>query len=341
MNSSTPSLGAVLTSFFNDHLKLQKGLRRSSITSYADAMRLFLQFTANAAGKKITQLGFEDLDAAVVSRFLNNLEERRGNKAQSRNQRLAAIRTFFEYVGQRFPDRLAQAQRVVAIPRKRTRLPDTVSLERDEIDSTLAQLQDDRPSSLRDRTLLLFLYNTGARVQEVTDLRAKDIIFDPNPYVHLHGKGDKWRTCPLWAETAALLRTIMCQQGAARPPDAPVFTSPRGTALTRFGIYKIVSRRTEHIVKKASDGRTRRITPHVWRHTTATHLLESGVELNTVRGWLGHAKLETTNRYAEISLRSKLAALEKCAVPTGANSRIPEKPAWQSDEKLLAWLRSL
>jgi len=340
MNSMT-SLGTVLGSFFNDHLKLQKGLRPSSITSYADAMRLFLQFAADAAGKKITQLGFEDLDVPVVSRFLNSLEERRGNKAQSRNQRLAAIRTFFEYVGQRLPDRLAQAQRVVAIPRKRALLPETVSLERDEIESALALLPADKPSSLRDRTLLLFLYNTGARVQEVADLRTKDIAFDPTPCVHLHGKGDKWRTCPLWPETATLLKKIMCRQGSARPPDEPVFISARGTALTRFGIYKIVGRCTTHIVKKGSDGRTRRITPHVWRHTTATHLLEAGVELNTIRGWLGHAKLETTNRYAEISLRSKLAALEKCTVPTGANSRIPEKPVWQSEATLLSWLRSL
>jgi site-specific recombinase XerD len=341
MNSTTPSLGAVLESFFNDHLKLQKGLRPNSITSYADAIRLFLQFAADAAGKRITQLGFEDLDMVTVSRFLNSLEECRGNKAQSRNQRLAAIRTFFEYVGGRLPDRLAQAQRVAAIPRKRALLPETVSLERDEIESTLTLLPADKPSSLRDRTLLLFLYNTGARVQEVVDLSAKDITFDPTPCVRLHGKGDKWRTCPLWPETAALLKKALCQQGSARPPDEPVFTSARGTALTRFGIYKIVGRCTTHIVKKGSDGRTRRITPHVWRHTTATHLLESGVELNTVRGWLGHERLETTNRYAEISLRSKQAALEKCTVPTGANNRIPEKPAWQSDGTLLAWLRSL
>jgi site-specific recombinase XerD len=341
MNSTTPSLGAVLESFFNDHLRLQKGLRPNSITSYADATRLFLQFAADAARKKITQLGFEDLDMVTVSRFLNSLEECRGNKAQSRNQRLAVIRTLFEYVGRRFPDRLAQAQRVAAIPRKRALLPETVSLERDEIESTLTLLPADKPSSLRDRTLLLFLYNTGARVQEVADLRAKDITFDPTPCVHLHGKGDKWRTCPLWSETAALLKTVLCQQGSARPSDQPVFTSARGTALTRFGIYKIVGRCTTHIVKKGSDGRTRRITPHVWRHTTATHLLESGVELNTVRGWLGHERLETTNRYAEISLRSKQAALEKCTVPTGANNRIPEKPAWQSDGTLLAWLRSL
>jgi integrase/recombinase XerD len=300
-----------------------------------------MQFAAEAAGKRITQLGWDELDVDIVSRFLNSLEERRGNKAQSRNQRLAAIRTFFEYVGQRLPERLGQAQRIVAIQRKRAPLPETIFLERDEIDSTLAALPIDKQSSLRDRTLMLFLYNTGARVQEVADLRASDIQLDPTPRVHLHGKGDKWRICPLWAETTALLKKLLCAEGSAGAHNQPVFISPRGTALTQFGIYKIVGRYTTHLLKKASDGRTRRVTPHVWRHTTAMHLLEAGVELNVIRAWLGHARLETTNRYAEITLRTKQAALEKCTVPSGAEQRIPVKPAWQSDATLLAWLQSL
>ncbi|MCC6587418.1 MAG: site-specific integrase [Bryobacterales bacterium] len=126
MISGTVMLGSILTSFFNDHLKLQKGLRPNSISSYADAMRLFLQFAARAAGKKVTQLGLDDLDADVVSSFLNSLEADRSNTAQSRNQRLAALRTFFNYVGNRFPDRLGQAQKVTFIPRKRFQPPETV-----------------------------------------------------------------------------------------------------------------------------------------------------------------------------------------------------------------------
>jgi integrase/recombinase XerD len=340
MSETTHSPGVILASFFSDHLRLQRGLRPNSITSYADAIRLFLQFAAESTGKRITQLGWDELDVEIVSRFLNSLEERRGNKAQSRNQRLAAIRTFFEYVGQRLPERLGQAQRIVAIQRKRAPLPETIFLERDEIDSTLAAVPIDKQSSLRDRTLMLFLYNTGARVQEVADLRASDIQLDPTPRVHLHGKGDKWRICPLWAETTALLKKLLCAEGSGAH-NRPVFISPRGTALTRFGIYKIVGRYTTHLLKKASDGRTRRVTPHVWRHTTAMHLLEAGVELNVIRAWLGHARLETTNRYAEITLRTKQAALEKCTVPSVAEKRIPVKPAWQSDATLLAWLQSL
>jgi len=188
MSASTTVLGSVLTSFFNDHLKLRKGLRPNSITSYADAMRLFLQFTAKTAGKRITQLELDDLDAGAVASFLNVLEGDRKNAVQSRNQRLAALRVFFEYVGQRFPDRLGQAQKVAFIPRKRTQPPETVFLERDEIESTLALLPVEGRHALRDRTLLVFLYNTGARVQEASDLRASDVHFDPTPRVHLHGK---------------------------------------------------------------------------------------------------------------------------------------------------------
>ncbi len=341
MNANTPLLGAVLVSFFNDYLKLQKGLRPNSITSYADAMRLLLQFAAKVGRKKITQLTLEDLDSELVSQFLNSLEESRNNSAQSRNQRLAALRTFFEYVGRRFPERLGQAQKVVAIPRKRAQPPETIFLDRDEIESTLAALPQEGRYALRDRTLLIFLYNTGARVQETADLRATDIHFDPSPRVHLHGKGDKWRVCPLWEETAKLLNKLLTKHGWASAPDQPVFTGATDAALTRFGIYKIIRRYTTHVVKKRADGRLRPVSPHVWRHSTAVHLLEAGVEVNVIRAWLGHASLETTNRYAEITLRTKQAALEKCVVPATADEKIPRKPLWQTDATLLHWLQSL
>jgi site-specific recombinase XerD len=304
-------------------------------------MRLFLQFAAETSKKKITQLELDDLEADVVSLFLTSLEERRRNAAPSRNQRLAALRTFFEYVGRRFPERLGQAQKIAAIPRKRAQLPETIFLERDEVEGTLARVPAEGRHALRDRTLLLFLYNTGARAQEAADLRASDLHFDPTPRVNLHGKGDKWRTCPLWKETAVLLNRLLTEQRPAGPPDRPVFTGSTEAALTRFGIYKIVRRYTCQVVKTGADGRSRAISPHVWRHSTAVHLLEAGVEVNVIRAWLGHSSLETTNRYAEITLRTKQVALETCAIPAAAEERIPRKPVWQTDAVLLKWLQSL
>ena len=156
-----------------------------------------------------------------------------------------------------------------------------------------------------------------------------------------YSKGDKWRVCPLWSETAALLRQLLSDHTAGTAPDRPVFTSPRRTALTRFGIYKIVRRYTADIVKRGSDGQRRRVSPHTWRHSTAVHLLEAGVEVNVIRAWLGHASLETTNRYAEITVRMKQAALEKCSAPDLGEERIPRTPRWQSDTALLHWLQSL
>lgn len=341
MSINPPSLGAIVTSFFSDYLRLQKGFRPNSIMSYADAIRLFLQFAAELQERRVTQLRVEDLGADVVTKFLNSLEVKRSNAPQSRNQRLAALRTFFDYLGRRFPERLEQSQRVAAIPRKRAQSPETVFLERDEIETTLAALPAEGRYALRDRALLLFLYNTGARVQEAADLHARDIHSDPTPYVHLHGKGGKWRCCPLWPETSMLLKKLLKEENGETSPSRPVFTGARGLALTRFGIYKIIRRHTKHIVKLRPDGQAKWISPHVWRHSTAVHLLEAGVEVNVIRAWLGHACLETTNRYAEITLRTKRAALAKCSVGGVADERIPRKPVWQTDATLLNWLRSL
>jgi integrase/recombinase XerD len=341
MSINPPSLGAIVTSFFNDYLRLQKGFRPNSITSYADAIRLFLQYAADLQKRRITQLQIDDLGADIVAKFLNSLEEKRNNAPQSRNQRLAALRTFFDYLGRRFPERLEQSQRVAAIPRKRAQSPETVFLERDEIEATLAALPPEGRYALRDRTLLLFLYNTGARVQEAAGLQACDIHFDPTPYVHLHGKGDKWRSCPLWPETSTLLKKLLNEENGGTAPSRSVFTGAKGLALTRFGIYKIVRRHTNHVVKHRPDGQAKWISPHVWRHSTAVHLLEAGVEVNVIRAWLGHVCLETTNRYAEITLRTKRAALAKCSVAGFADERIPAKPVWQTDAALLDWLRSL
>jgi site-specific recombinase XerD len=172
-------------------------------------MRLLLQFAAATRKKKVIQLSLDDFDTNIVYQFLNSLEEGRSNAIPSRNQRLAAIRTFFAYVGQQCPERLEQARKIATIPRKRAAPPETIFMERDEIEGTLSGLPTSGRHALRDRTLLVFLYNTGARVQETADVRANNVQFAPNPRVHLHGKGDKWRICPLWDETAALLRRLL------------------------------------------------------------------------------------------------------------------------------------
>jgi site-specific recombinase XerD len=281
----------------------------------------------------------EDLTCERVLGFLDGLETRRNNHIRTRNQRLAVLKTFFEYLVHRMPEGFREAHRIAAIPVKRTPPAEMRFMDRDEVQSLFASLPSAGTSAPRDRALLQFLYNTGARVQEVSDLRIKNLELHAAPRVHLHGKGDKWRTCPLWKETAQLLRELLNDRNFS-VPDNPVFTSRQGQPLTRFGIYKIVRRLTDSLVKPSKGRPQRRVSPHCFRHTTAVHLLESGVEPNVIRGWLGHVGLDTTNRYAEITLRMKQEALEACQPPI-ANGASPRKNKWRDDAELLGWLKSL
>jgi site-specific recombinase XerD len=333
----TPSLGPLVQSFFTDHLPVQKGLRLGSIQSYRDTIRLFLCFVSDQRRRSISKLVLQDLSFEQVLAFLKHLEQERGNSVRTRNQRRAALNTFFAYLAVRAPDMLAVCQQVAAIPVKRTSLPDTHYLEREELTALFRSLPRDGRNSLRDRTLLLFLYNTGARVQEVADLRIEHVELAPPAKVHLHGKGDKWRVCPLWEETVKHLGRLLAARHTM-PPD-PVFCARRNQPLTRFGIYKIVRRHAGSWDTRAPQ--PRRVTPHLFRHTAAVHLLESGVEVNVIRGWLGHVSLDTTNRYAELTMRAKAEALRACAVGSGVSTVSRARAAWKDDKTLLEWLNSL
>lgn len=334
--STSPPLGPILHSFFLDHLITVKGLRPASVRSYRDTIRLLLGFVATERRCKITRLMLFDLTFEHVVGFLRYLEEHRGNHARTRNQRLAALHTLFDYIATREPEMLAVCQRVAAIPTKRVPPPETRFLERDEIQPLLRNLPRDGPLALRDRALLLFLYNTGARVQQAADLRVEHLDLGVHPLVRLHGKGDKWRTCPLWQQTAQTLEDLLQSLEPAATPKTAVF-SAHGYPLTRFSIYKIVRRHAA----KLDDARTgRKVSPHTFRHTAAMHLLEAGVEVNVIRGWLGHADLATTHRYAEINTRAKQEAL-RSTEPPSASEASRTRPVWRSDEMLLKWLASL
>lgn len=294
MTTSRP-LGPLVHSFFLDHLITVKGLRPASVRSYRDTIRLLLCFVAKDKGKKITKLNIDDLTFESILAFLRYLEHDRANHVRTRNQRLAAMHILFEYIATREPEMLGICQQVAAIPTKRTAPAETRFLERDEIEALLKHLPRGGRHALRDRALLLFLYNTGARVQEVADLRAGNLNLGEGALVRLHGKGDKWRTCPLWRQTTALLAELRDSSATPATAETPVFRSSTGQALTRFGIYKIV-RRHAGCLDDIRAGR--KVGPHLFRHTAAVHLLESGVEVNVIRAWLGHADLTTTNRYA-------------------------------------------
>lgn len=336
MSTIKPTMGSVLHAFFEDHLKAQRALSSATVKSYRDALRLYLIFVATQSRRKITRLSLSELTAERVLSFLHYLEAERHNHIRSRNQRLSAIKTFFNYMAALVPEMLIEAERVTAIPVKRAPPAQTIFLTSDQLNKLFAHLPKAGHFALRDRTLLLFLYNTGARVQEVADLRVGNLEVKSRSRVHLHGKGDKWRVCPLWKETIALLEQLLAQSGTANA-DSPVFVSLHGGALTRFGIYKIVRKHTQHLSTCQPQG----ISPHCIRHATAVNLLESGVDVNVIRAWLGHVSLETTNRYAEISLRMKAEALKTCEAPVSTTEGLPGKARWKDDPSLLKWLESL
>ena len=232
-------LGPPLHAFFVDYLVTQKGLRVTSIRSYRDTLRLLLAFVARDAGRAITRLTLGDLTFDRVLQFLKHLEVERHNGVHTRNQRLAAIHVFFDYLAGRSPEMIDVGQRVAAIPTKRAAPPETRYLERDEVATLFAHLPVRGRRALRDRVLLLLLYNTGARVQEIADLRVEHLDLRRPPRVRLHGKGDKWRMCPLWDDTARELVRLLGYEGTAEVPHAPVFVARGRRPLTRFGIYKL------------------------------------------------------------------------------------------------------
>ena len=330
-------LGPVLHSFFLDHLITVKGLRPASVRSYRDTIRLLILFLAADKRSKITKLTVGDLTFERIVAFLRHLEQDRGNHIRTRNQRLAAIHTLFEYIATRSPEMLMVCQQVAAIPSKRVPPPETRFLERDEVQQLLQNVPTRGRHALRDRALLLFLYNTGARVQEAADLRAGHLDLGEHPTVRLHGKGDKWRTCPLWQQTARTLEQLLESENPAPPPPTVAVFTARGQPLTRYGIYKIVRR---HAAGLDNPRTGRRIGPHTFRHTAAVHLLEAGVEVNVIRGWLGHADLTTTNRYAEINTKAKQEAL-LVTEPPNVSGGHRTNPIWRTDETLLNWLASL
>lgn len=335
------NLGQIVHSFFIDYLSLQKGLQPTSICSYRDVMKLLLCFIADRRRRKVSRLTTDDFTLELVQEFLNHLEQERGNHIRTRNHRLAVLHTFFEYLARRAPETLATCQQIAAIPVKRAASPETHYLEREHVVDLFGRLPTEGRLALRDHTLLLFLYNTGARVREVASLKGNQLDLSGQPRVRLHGKGDKWRICPLWTETADRLQQLLAQEDGSIDADQPVFRSTRGNALTRFGIYKIVRRHCQVLEETRWSFPGTHVSPHTFRHTAAVHLLESGVEANVIRGWLGHVKLDTTNRYAEITLKTKEAALKVCEPSHAQGGDCHPRTVWKDDKQLLDWLDSL
>ena len=323
----------LIQDFFLRRLIQQRGVSVRTVESYRDAFELLLTFAGRRTGKVPSALSLADLDAPLVLDFLDHLESERGNSARTRNARLAAIRSFMAYASVRDPALLPVAQRVLAIPAKRFDQPVLGYLTQDEMAAVLAAPDRSTWSGQRDAVLLATMYNTGARVSEITGLRVRDVLLDRQAAVHLHGKGRKERAIPLWKSTAAELRAWL--RRTDEDPAAPVFPNRGGRPLARSGVRDRLDRAVSAAARRCPSLQGRRVSPHTLRHTCAMHLLQSGVDLAVIALWLGHADPATTHQYLEADLATKEAALQRLTAPTQQVTR------YRAKDKLLAFLEEL
>jgi integrase/recombinase XerD len=330
---STISFPALVQDFFLRRLVDQRGASTRTIESYRDAFELLFAFTEQRTGKQPSALSLADLDAPLVLDFLDHLESERGNGARTRNARLAAIRSFMRYASARDPASLPIAQRVLAIPTKRFDRPVLGFLTRDEVAAVLDAPDRSTWSGHRDAVLLATMYNTGARVSEITGLRVHDVLLDRQTAVHLHGKGRKERAIPLWKSTASELRGWL--QRTRPNPEAPVFPNRAGGPLSRSGVRDRLERAVAVAAHRCPSLQEQHVSPHTLRHSTAMHLLQSGTDLAVIALWLGHADPATTHHYVEADLAMKEAVLQRLADPTPAAAR------FRPNDRLLAFLDTL
>ncbi len=323
----------LLQDFFQRRLVAERGASAHTIASYRDTFELLLCYAEQRTGRTPSALTLGDLDAPLILGFLDHLETKRGNTERTRNLRLTAIRSFMRYVSLRDPASLPVAQRVLAISAKRFDRPALNFLSREEVQALLDAPDRSTWSGHRDAVLLGVLYNTGARVSEVTGLRIADVLLDRAAALHLHGKGRKERVVPLWKTTATQLRAWLRLIDPS--PSAPVFPNRAGNRLSRSG----VEQRLQAAISKASQRcpslAARPISPHTLRHTTAMHLLQSGLDITVIALWLGHEDPATTHHYIEADLAMKEAALQRLDPPAGKPVR------FKASDRLLAFLESL
>jgi site-specific recombinase XerD len=333
MKQDSNQIGPLLQNFFLDYLCNQKRVSPQTIASYRDTFRLLLEFIRDKKRIEPAVVSIRDMDVEVILSFLNHLEQSRHNSIRSRNLRLAAIRSFFRLVALRDPANVSHAARVLAIPVKRTDHQMIKALTRTEMEAILAAPDLSQWSGRRDHAFLLTLYNSGARVSEITALEQSQCCFGVQSFMYFYGKGRKERAVPLWTKTARALQAWFRELSGCQTSLA--FVSARGKKLTRNGADYILQRAVEQATYECTSLRNKKITPHVIRHSTATHLLHSGVDISVIALWLGHESIETTHIYLEADLTMKERALNKLA-PAGA-----EVPRFKAKDEVLAFLATL
>jgi len=335
MNSKN-ELMRLVQSFFQEYLSSHRGLSPNTIMAYRDALKLFLQFVSSHKRKNAAKLTLDDLTAEIALLFLKQIEDQRKNSTITRNLRLAALKTFGLYLVSKDPLRAWQYQRIIAIPLKRAPRRVIGYLEVDEVKTILDTIDRTVASGHRDYVLLSLLYNTGARVQEICDMKVNSLRLGSPPIATIVGKGRKTRHVPLWPETAKMLEEYVAR--AHLSPESALFLNARREPLGRFGIRHIIQQRWKAAAMNCPSLKEKKISPHTFRHTTAMHLLQAGIDLTVIKSWLGHVNLSTTHAYIEINMEMKRKALSACN-PIGKAQGL--KDLVDRNKDVLAWLESL
>lgn len=330
---SRPNFAVLLQSFFTHRLMNQRHASPHTIKSYRDTFCLLLKFTLQRLGKEPSRLELSDIDASLISAFLDELETKRQIGARSRNVRLAAIRSFFRYAALEAPAESAQIQRVLSIPSKRHTKAVVSFLTKDEVDALLTAPDKTRWMGRRDYALLLLAIQTGLRLSELTSLQRNDVVLhSAGAYVRVIGKGRKERSTPLTKQTVVVLKAWMEEL-----PQSCEFLFPnaRGGRLSADGMQYVVNKHVTTARESCPSLRGKRVTPHVLRHTTAMELLQAGVDRAMIALWLGHESLDTTQVYMHANIAMKQQILEKTTMPDGLPG------FFKPDDQLLNFLRSL
>ena len=326
-------LGPALQAYFCSYLIGQRDLSPRTIHSYRDTFRLLLRFLQHRHGIRPDALCVDDLDASRVLAFLADLETSRGNCARSRNTRLAAIRSFLRHAAAHNPLLLPVVQRVLAIPEKRFDRVSVGHLTPEQMQAVLNAPDMVTHAGQRDQLLLMLLYNTGARVSEIATLKVQDVCLESRASIHLHGKGRKQRSVPLWRKTVRLLRPWLRRGGIT--PDSPLLPNARGEPMSRSGIAQRLRLAVTRAATQDPSLRSAHVSPHTIRHTTAMHMLQSGVDLSVIAMWLGHESIQTTHQYLNADLESKRQALACLEAPrVRQRRRSTTKPLMQFLEDL-------
>jgi site-specific recombinase XerD len=327
------ALAPTLEAFFTDRLLRQRGASPHTVAAYRDAFRLLVGFVQDRTGKPPTRLDLADLDAPLISAFLDHLEHDRHNSVRTRNARLAAVHSLFRYAALRHPEHAALIARVLAIPPKRHERALVSFLTREEIDALLAAPDPTRWLGRRDHALLAVAIQTGLRVSELTRLDCRDVTIGTGAHIRCHGKGRKERITPLTSHTAAVLRAWLHERRGQ--PEDPLFPTRRGGRLSRDAVSKLVATHAATARTESSTLRHKTVSPHTLRHTCAMTLLQAGIDTTVIALWLGHEHTDTTAIYLHADLTIKEQALARTAPPGAPPGR------YRPPDALLAFLESL